>query len=181
MNKKFIFPVLLILTVIGIVGLKQNNSTASGDSKKKEKSKIQWTTIDKGLELAKKQNKMLVVDIYTDWCHWCKVMEKETYSDKNVVKYAKEKLIMAKLNAESEKKYKFHDRYFTGKELALLFGVTGFPTTLFFNAKGELITKVAGYIPADTFNLILTYLDENWYEKMEFDEYIQKHAQKDKG
>lgn len=180
-KRKIVFGIVLVSIVLLILGLKQRSPKAIYDSDKKTKDKIEWTTFDKGFELAKKEKKLLVVDFYTDWCHWCKVMDEETYSNKEVIKYAKENVIMAKLNAETKEKFKFKDAFYSGRELTMMFGVRGFPTTVFIDSRGELITSVSGFIPADKFTLILKYLAENWYEKMKFDEFKKKEEKKNKG
>ena len=145
-----------------------------------KKSEITWQTFDKGVELAKKEKKMLVLDIYTDWCHWCKVMDKDTYGNPEVVKYAHENLVMAKLNAETDEKFKFKEGNYSGRQLSIMFGVEGFPSTIFLNSEGELITSISSFIPADRFIMMLKYLDGNWYEKMKFDEFVKKEKQKNK-
>ncbi len=150
-------------------------------SGKNKSQKIDWNTFDKGFELAQKEQKLLVVDFYTDWCHWCKVMDKETYANKEVIKFASKNVIMAKINAETNEKFKFKDANYSGRELTRMFGVSGFPATVFINLKGELITVVPGFIPADKFTMILKYIAGNWYEKMKFDDFVKKEEQKTKG
>ena len=56
----------------------------------------------------------------------------------------------------------------------MMFGVEGFPSTIFLDSEGELITSVSGFIPADRFTLILKYLEGNWYEKMKFDDFVKR-------
>lgn len=146
----------------------------------KKSTKIKWNTFDKGLELAQKENKLLVVDFYTDWCHWCKVMDKDTYGNKEVISLAKEKVIMSKINAETNQKFRFKDASYSGRELSVMFGVQGFPTTAFMNSKGELITSISGFIPAEKFTMILKYLAGNWHDKMEFEEFVEREQRKDK-
>lgn len=145
-----------------------------------KKNGIVWQTFDKGVELAKKEKKMMVLDIYTDWCHWCKVMDKDTYGNPGVVEYAQENLVMAKLNAETDETFTFKEGNYSGRQLSMMFGVQGFPSTVFMSPEGELITLVSGFIPADRFTMILKYLDGNWYEKMKFDEFVKKEQQKNK-
>lgn len=168
--------VLIAILVFIIAGFtyKQASTRSNDGTKEKKTEKIQWHSFDKGVELSQKENKLLVVDFYTDWCHWCKVMEEQTYGDKGIIKYARENAIMAKLNAETEEKYKFRDAHYSGRQLSQLFGVTGFPTTVFMSPKGELITAVSGFIPPEKFIDILKYLGGNYYEKMKFDEFVKQ-------
>jgi thioredoxin-related protein len=152
-----------------------------GSDPGKKTEKIDWKTFDQGMALARKENKLLVIDFYTDWCHWCKVMDKDTYGNKEVINFVKEKAVMSKVNAETSEKFKFRGATYSGRELSMIFGVTGFPTTAFLNSKGELLTSISGFIPADQFTMILKYLAGNWYQKMEFEDFVKKEKQKDKG
>ncbi|NIR47153.1 DUF255 domain-containing protein [candidate division KSB1 bacterium] len=170
------FCFLMALTLVFTVGA--NNKV--GNDEKKKKEKIDWNTFDHGLELAKKQDKLLVVDFYTDWCHWCKVMDKDTYGDKRVINFAKDNVIMSKINAETNKKFRFRNSRYSGRELSMMFGVKGFPTTVFMNSKGELLTSISGFIPPDKFTMILKYLAGNWHEKMKFEDFVKKEQKKDK-
>jgi len=176
MRKRILILALSSLAVI-VFAFATLTQGIEGNGKKNE---ITWQTFDKGVELAKKEKKMLVLDIYTDWCHWCKVMDKDTYGNPDVVKYAQENLVMAKLNAETDEKFKFKEGNYSGRQLSIMFGVEGFPSTIFLNSEGELITSISSFIPADRFIMMLKYLDGNWYEKMKFDEFVKKEEQKNK-
>jgi thioredoxin-related protein len=94
---------------------------------------------------AKQQNKYLFVDAYTDWCYWCKVMDKNTFPDKDVIAFMNEKFIPLKL--EMEHKY--------GVNVARKYRVSGFPSFLIFSADGKLIRQLAGYIEPVAFLDIL--------------------------
>ncbi len=171
----------VIFVAVWSAFLAMGSPSLSAGTQKKKTPVIEWFTFDKGLELAQKQKKLLVIDIYTDWCHWCKVMDKDTYGNSAVVAFARQNVIMAKLNAETNERFKFKGASYSGRELSMMFGVTGFPTTAFMNEKGELIAKVPGFIPADRFSLILKFLVGRWYEKnMTFDEFVKKEQTKNK-
>ena len=62
----------------------------------------EWLKFDAGLAKAKKENKSIVVDFYTDWCHWCKVMEKQTFENADVAKKLKERFVTVRVNAEAQ-------------------------------------------------------------------------------
>jgi thioredoxin-related protein len=182
MTKKAIF-IPLILAALGLSAFAYQNVATKNKNigeTKADAAAIEWHTFDKGLELAQKEKKLFVVDFYTDWCHWCKVMDKDTYGNKEVIAFARQNAILAKVNAETDEKFKFKGASYSGRELSMMFGVRGFPTTSFLNDKGELITSISGYIQADRFNLILKFLAGNWYEKMKFEEFAKKEESKGK-
>jgi len=86
---------------------------------------------------AKTTGKYVFVDAYTDWCYWCKVMDKETFTDEAIAAYLNEEFIPIKVDMENG----------FGIKAAMKYRVNAFPTTLYFNSKGELIMKKPGYEP----------------------------------
>ncbi len=137
------------------------------------KTKLQWYTFEKGLAEAKKANKKMLVDVYTDWCGWCKKMDADTYSNSEVAAYLQEKYILVKLNAESSVRESYQGRQFTEQELAGEFGVSGYPTTLFFAPDGSAITAVPGYANASDFKIVLSYIAEDHYKTTKFEDYAK--------
>lgn len=92
-------------------------------------------------KLAAKGKKVIMVDLYTDWCGWCKRLDKDTYSKEDIGKYADDNFISLKVNAEKGE----------GVEIAKNGKVRGYPTILFFNEKGEEIHRLVGYQAAADF------------------------------
>ena len=92
-------------------------------------------------EKAKTENKYIFLDAYTEWCGWCKVMDKKTFSDKQVGNLMNSKWVAAKMDMEKG----------FGIELSMKYGVSAFPTYLIFNSKGELLTRLVGYQEIEPF------------------------------
>lgn len=99
----------------------------------------------KAQELAKQMGKPLVVDFYTDWCGWCKVMDKETFADENVIVKLNEEYVALKINAEKG----------IGIDVAKKYRVSAFPTIGFFSSDGHLMGKALGYQKKDQFIQLL--------------------------
>jgi len=135
-----------------------------------------WYAFQDGMKLAENGGKHLVIDFYADWCHLCKVMDKETFSDPNVEKYLFENFIPIKLNAESTTEtITFRGQQLTPRELTSAFQVTGFPSIAFLSPDMELITIIPGYIKKDMFMNILKYVDHECYKsQVSFDEFLEK-------
>lgn len=134
---------------------------------------VKWTNFDKGLEASKAQNKKIVIDVYTDWCGWCKKMDASTYKNSEVEKYIADNFIAVKLNAESPEKASFMGENYTEQQLAQGFGVTGFPSTIFFDEKQQPITVVPGYLDDKQFLNILKFINEGAYKNQKFEDYIK--------
>ncbi len=119
--------------VAGVFGTSLLAGTVSAGAAEK----VRWVP---GVEAAKKEaakgKKLVMVDFYTDWCGYCKKLDKETYPDPAVVKELKANYVSVKLNAEKE-----------GANLAKRFNVTGYPTILFLTSGGKEVTRIPGYMP----------------------------------
>lgn len=139
-----------------------------------------WLSYDEGLTKGKAENKSILIDFYTDWCHWCKVMDQKTFGDHAVADKLKSRFITVRLNAEDETQTATVDgQTFTNVQLTRAFGVTGFPSLAFLEPDGDVITVIPGYVPPETFIHILDYIDQRLYEqKMPFEEFLQKQEAK---
>lgn len=123
-------------------------------------SQIVWLDFESGYAKAITEKKMLLVDAYTDWCGWCKVMERETYSDKKVIKKVNTHFVTVKLNPEKSRTYKFGDSTMEASELYLWLGngkSNGFPSTFFMVKPGKTDERytAVGHIEAKEFMNVL--------------------------
>lgn len=95
-------------------------------------SEIVWqNSMSRSLEIAKKKQLPIILDIYTDWCYYCKILEANVFPSYEV-KQELEKFVTVRLNAE---------RFPT---LMRKYNVRGFPTILILDKDGNLIDKITG-------------------------------------
>ncbi len=85
-------------------------------------------------EAAKQQNKLIFIDVYTDWCKPCKVMAAEAFENEEIADLMNAFFINFKADAER-----------SGQQIASQYMVQAYPTTLVINALGELVTSNRGY------------------------------------
>ncbi|MEQ9442855.1 MAG: thioredoxin family protein [Cyclobacteriaceae bacterium] len=123
--------------------------------KEEDEKKINWLTIEEAQELSKDNPRKVIMDVYTDWCGWCKKMDKTTFSDEKVVEYVNEHFYAVKLKADSNDKVNFKGQEFTNAEFARALRVTGYPTVVFFDEALARITPVSGFRPAEDFLKLL--------------------------
>jgi thioredoxin-related protein len=117
----------------------------------------------------------VLVDVYTDWCGWCKRMDADVFSRADVREYLSAHFVTVRLNAESGELATWQGRDYSARTLASAFNVTGYPTTLFFTSKGEHLVNVPGYIPAERFLLLLRYIGDGHLERNEkWDDYVKQ-------
>ncbi len=125
----------------------------------KKTEELKWLDWNTGYPLAKKQNKIILVDAYTDWCGWCKKMDRDTYTNEEIIKEINKNFVVIKFNPELENiVYDLDGQKISGREL---FGQltqgksTGFPTTYFIQPNKKQIQIAAGYLGPDEFKKVL--------------------------
>ncbi|EON79352.1 hypothetical protein ADIS_0154 [Lunatimonas lonarensis] len=121
--------------------------------------KINWYTFEEVIQLAEQNPKMILVDVYTDWCGWCKKMDKETFTDKQVIAYVNENFYAVKLNAENKKnKFTFRGKEYSEEDMARAMRVRSYPNFVIMDAAMENITQLPGYREARPFVSALSSL-----------------------
>jgi uncharacterized protein YyaL (SSP411 family) len=148
------------------------SKTAAGSPKQEPGKKLSWLAFDAATELAAKEQKHVIVDIYTTWCGWCKVMDRQTYGDPQVSAYLIENFVLAKVNGESSAKLHWKGRELTERQFARQVGVTGYPATYFMKPDAELLGGVAGFIKSPDFMTYARYVHTRWYEKGKIQDYV---------
>src|SRR5579862_7104434 len=95
---------------------------------------IPWTgSLPSAMTRAKSSNKLVMIDLFTDWCGYCKKLDAETYPVGSVVRAAQD-VVPVRMNAERE-----------GLNIARKFHVSGFPTVLFLDPDGDLAGEIVGF------------------------------------
>lgn len=135
-----------------------------------------WRTISEALDEAPGAKKLILLDVYTDWCGWCKRMDRDSYADSAVGALISERFVPAKMNPEKEGKVTFEGKEFTQREFGSALGINGYPATAFFTSERELITVVSGYFPPKDFHLLLRFLADDHYKTTSFEEFKKSNS-----
>ena len=178
-EKKYYMKKVIVFLGLSILGL----SAAAQD-------KINWHSIDEAVELAAKEPRVLVIDVYTDWCGWCKRMDATTFSDPEIVEIMNKNFYPVKLNAEGkddiiigDRTFKFVDNGRRGyHEIAAVVtrGRLSYPTISYVDAEGRVIEAAPGYKTPDQFRIYLDYYAGDAYKSQTFDEFSAAYAGEEK-
>lgn len=128
---------------------------------------IEWQTWNAGLKQAAASGRPVLVDVYTDWCGWCKRMDRDVYSRSDVRDDLARHFVVVRLDAESAEGALYENERLTSRALAMRFGVSGYPTTIFLRSDGTRLANVPGYVPSDRFLMLLRYVGEGHLERGE--------------
>lgn len=172
-----IMVLVILLVVVFFFGLKSYFKIDEQNAEAVEEAKtlaLNWLSYNEGLALAAKENKYVLIDFYTDWCGYCKKMNKETYSKEEVKKILNENFVVVRVNAESNSKVIENGEEISERELAKLYQVTGYPTTWFLESNHSRIAPLPGYVTTEQFIPVLNYIGEGWYKTISFKEYMEK-------
>jgi len=168
---------VILLVVVFFFGLKSYFKVDEQNAEAVEETKLStlnWLSYNEGLTLAEKENKYVLIYFYTDECSWCKKMIDQTYSNEEVKKILSDKFVAVKIDARSENKVIENEEEISEKKLAILYQVSGYPTTWFIENNHTRIAPLPGYVATEQFIPVLDYIGEGWYKNISFKEYMEK-------
>ena len=139
-----------------------------------EDGTIKWLTFEQAVELNKTKPGHFFIDFYTDWCGWCKVMDKKTFQDKYIAKYMSENFYCIKFDAEQKSDIQFQNKtwkWMAGgrngfHEIAYYFmsGQLSYPTCVILTPNYELVYPVQGYVDTKEFEPLITFFGSGLYK-----------------
>ncbi len=138
-------------------------------------AKVNWLTMEEAQELFSEEPRMIFVDVYTDWCGWCRRMTSETFSHPIIAEILNTEFYPVKLNAEQEDPIVFQGVTYENENIgqrrathsfaiALLQGRMSYPSVAFFDEQMQLITAIPGFRPPKTMEAVLAYFTSETYK-----------------
>lgn len=143
---------------------------------------INWMTIEEAEAAMKEEPRKVVIDVYTDWCGWCKRMDKTTFKNEVIADYINDNYYAVKLDGEHKDTINFKGHQFKyvkqGRkgynELAasLLNGRLSYPSIVYLDEDLNIITLLPGYVNAKQFEQVIKYVAGEVYKtELSFEDY----------
>lgn len=171
------YPLLCILLLLQILLFAQTPKPVNPKAKT-----IEWRTIEEVEQLMKIEPRKVYIDIYTDWCGWCKVMDKKTFTNQKLIEYINSKYYAVHFNAERTDSVLFMGKKYgripntKTNELAAdwMRNKLSYPTSIFFEENFVNPQPVPGYLEVPTIEMILKYVGENQMKTISWEKYSKE-------
>ena len=148
-------------------------------------------SLDEVREAQKTNPKNVLIDVYTNWCGPCKLMDRNTFSNTDIIRIINENYYAVKFNAEGNDTVTFMDKVFTNPnfdstktqrrnsshQFTQFLGVNAYPSTLFFDSEMNYLTPVRGYLNPKQIEIYLLLFKDDTYKDVksqdDFDNFIK--------
>ena len=152
---------------------------------------INWMSLNDVAEAQKTNPKNVLIDVYTNWCGPCKLMDRNTFSNTDIIRIINENYYAVKFNAEGNDTVTFMDKVFTNPnfdstktqrrnsshQFTQFLGVNAYPSTLFFDSEMNYLTPVRGYLNPKQIEIYLLLFKDDTYKDVksqdDFDNFIK--------
>ncbi len=139
--------------------------------------KIQWMSMSEAQQAQKNEPKKIFMDVYTEWCGPCKLLDKNTFQNPDVSSYISEHYYAVKFNAEGNEEIRYYEQVFKNPnydpnrkgrnathQFTQFLGVKGYPTMVFFSENGDPIMPLVGYQKPKQIELFLKMIKQGDYQ-----------------
>lgn len=138
---------------------------------------VKWYTWEEAVKANEREKKKFMVDVYTDWCGWCRKMDKATFEQPDVAKYLNENFYPIKLDAEMKEDVNFKGHVFkffpnAGRKgvhslaFSLLDEKMSYPSIVFLDENVDRIMISKGFKGPEDFMQELIFTSEEHYKKV---------------
>ncbi len=155
----------------------KNENTATQEPKEVE---INWMSFEEAITAQKKEPKKIMMDAYTKWCGPCKLLDRKTFHNPDLVAYVNEHYYAVKFNAEGDETITFKGNTFTNPgydptkatrrnashQLSGYFRINAYPTILFLDENAEVLTPIKGYYTPAQLEIYLKLFAQDDFKKI---------------
>lgn len=153
---------------------------------------IKWMSFEEAIEAQKKAPKKIIMDVYTNWCGPCRLMDKKTFGHPDVASYINKNFYAVKFNAEGNELLMYKGKSYTNPnyrpelanernyqhQFAEYMQIMAYPSVVFLDEQGEFISPVTGYKSPKQMEMYLKVFSTDAYKKIQTSEDWQAYQQK---
>jgi len=146
--------------------------------------KINWISLEEAVKLQKETPKKIMLDAYTTWCGPCKMLDKNTFQNKDVADYVNKHYYAVKFNAEGNDIINFNGKVYknpnynpklanrrnSAHELSRYFQVQAYPTIVFLDEKANVIFPLRGYKTPQKIEIYLKMFNNDEHKTLDTQE-----------
>jgi thioredoxin-related protein len=135
---------------------------------------LSWLLYEQALTKSRVENIPTLLYFYTDNCGWCRKMEQETFTSKEIKELLGENFSLARINGNSNNMVVVDGKKMTERQLStVIYQVRGYPTIWFLASDSQKIASLPGYISSQEFLPVLLYIRDGFYKEYTFLEYMK--------
>jgi thioredoxin-related protein len=176
--KKIFLSLMVAASLVVLMGMRSND-------RKPAEGSVKWMSFEEAIQKSKTEKRKIFIDVYTDWCGWCKVMDKNTFNDPKVAQMLNDKFYPVKFNAEQREDVIFQGNTFKFIEngrsgyhqlaAALMNNQMSYPTVVFLDEDFRIIQPLPGYRKAPEFHMIAQFIGDDHYKSEKWNEWQTKY------
>ena len=147
-------------------------------------AQIEWLSWEEAIARHRQEPRKILVDVYTEWCGWCKKMDKAVFADPVIAAYISENFYAVKFDAEQRGQLRYDGHTFSfnpeigrrgSHELAyaLLDGRMSYPSIVYLDENRDRISISPGFKPADKYINELNFIEGGHYRTQTYQEYLR--------
>ena len=160
--KKLLF--ILLVVILGAVSVHAQDYSQA--PKLPKLPKVHWVSWDESCDIAKNEEKVIMLDLYTEWCGWCKKMDKETFTDAEIVEIINNHFVAVKLNPEKKgQTFLYKGQSINSQQLLKLLAEdeqVKYPAIIFYYPEhNEVFTEEGFQKPKSFKHLLKIYVNHN--------------------
>lgn len=150
---------------------------------------INWMSLEEAVEAQKTTPKKIIMDAYTVWCGPCKLLDKNTFHNKDVVAYINENYYAVKFNAEGNEVVNYQGKKYTNPgfdanksgrnsshELSQALGIRAYPTLIYLDESAAVISPIPGYKTPKQLELFLKLFKNDDHKKLKSQEDFAEYS-----
>ncbi len=182
---------ILLIAVIALSAIAFTTINNTQEKVQAESTEINWMSFEEAVAAQKKNPKKIMIDAYTVWCGPCKMLDKNTFQNADVVSYINKNYYAVKFNAQGNETINFKGKTYTNPrydankatkrnsshQLASFFRINAYPTMLFLDEEATYLTPVKGYKTPQQLELYLKLFATNAYKDLKTNEQWSAYQQ----